>query len=108
MKQISVVGSISMDLVVESDRRPSAGETVIGSAFHTVPGGKGANQAVAIARLGGNVEIALAPDSNVNRAQVCDENFTEFVRAWSGTPQHRPAPHHPGHARRRRRTRGRP
>ncbi len=41
MKQISVIGSISMDLVVESKRRPGAGETVIGDAFHTVPGGKG-------------------------------------------------------------------
>ncbi|BDG81805.1 ribokinase [Bacillus subtilis] len=44
-----------MDLVVTSDKRPNAGETVLGTSFQTVPGGKGANQAVAAARLGANV-----------------------------------------------------
>ncbi|MCC5893375.1 ribokinase [Exiguobacterium sp.] len=57
MKRIVVIGSISMDLVVTTDKRPQAGETVIGEAFQTVPGGKGANQAVAAARLGGTVEM---------------------------------------------------
>lgn len=46
-----------MDLVVTTDKRPQAGETVIGQTFQTVPGGKGANQAVAAARLGGRVEM---------------------------------------------------
>lgn len=54
MPNIAVVGSISMDLVAVSKKRPKAGETVIGEAFHTIPGGKGANQAVAAARLGAN------------------------------------------------------
>ncbi|UTT43176.1 ribokinase [Exiguobacterium aurantiacum] len=57
MKRIVVIGSVSMDLVVTTDKRPQAGETIIGQAFQTVPGGKGANQAVAAARLGGRVEM---------------------------------------------------
>ncbi len=44
-----------MDLVVTSSKRPNAGETVLGESFKTVPGGKGANQAVASARLGADV-----------------------------------------------------
>ena len=47
-----VVGSLNMDLVARVARLPAAGETVPGTAFATVPGGKGANQAVAAARLG--------------------------------------------------------
>lgn len=46
-----------MDLVVTSSRRPGAGETVLGDSFKTVPGGKGANQAVAAARLGAEVSM---------------------------------------------------
>lgn len=46
-----------MDLVVTSARRPGAGETVLGDSFKTVPGGKGANQAVAAARLGAEVAM---------------------------------------------------
>lgn len=57
MKRIVVIGSISMDLVVTSDKRPKAGETVIGDTFRTVPGGKGANQAVAAARLGAQTQM---------------------------------------------------
>ncbi|NET49322.1 MAG: ribokinase [Merismopedia sp. SIO2A8] len=49
---IVVCGSINMDLVVRTPRLPRTGETIIGEQFVTVPGGKGANQAVAAARLG--------------------------------------------------------
>ncbi|MDA7025463.1 ribokinase [Bacillus sp. CLL-7-23] len=55
MSKICVIGSSSMDLVVTSRKRPKAGETVLGESFETVPGGKGANQAVAAARLGAEV-----------------------------------------------------
>ena len=54
--QIVVVGSLNMDLVVRSPRHPKPGETIIGGEFRTIPGGKGANQAVAAARLGAKVE----------------------------------------------------
>lgn len=50
--KITVIGSINMDLVTSTDRVPTLGETVMGETFHTIPGGKGANQAVAAARLG--------------------------------------------------------
>ena len=50
-KPIVVVGSISMDMVACTPRIPAVGETVIGTSFSTTPGGKGANQAVAAARL---------------------------------------------------------
>ena len=54
---IVVVGSLNMDLVVRAPRHPQPGETLLGSEFHTFPGGKGANQAVAAARLGGRVKM---------------------------------------------------
>ncbi|WP_287158067.1 ribokinase [Chloroflexus sp.] len=54
---IMVVGSLNMDLVVRAPRHPQPGETVIGSDFQTFPGGKGANQAVAAARLGARVHL---------------------------------------------------
>lgn len=54
---ILVVGSINMDLVVRAGRMPLPGETIIGEDFKTSPGGKGANQAVAAARLGANCSM---------------------------------------------------
>ena len=54
-KQIAVVGSLNMDLVMRTPRVPVGGETLNGHEFSTLPGGKGANQAVACARLGGKV-----------------------------------------------------
>ena len=57
MKKICVIGSLNMDLVVNVDEMPKKGQTLIGSQFKEVPGGKGANQAVAMARLNGNVSM---------------------------------------------------
>ena len=54
---IIVVGSLNMDLVVHAPRHPHGGETLLGSGFATHSGGKGANQAVAAARLGGHVTL---------------------------------------------------
>ncbi|MFM2086937.1 MAG: ribokinase [Pseudomonadota bacterium] len=53
---IVVIGSINMDLVLRVPRMPLPGETLTGGAFRTIPGGKGANQAVACARLSGKLE----------------------------------------------------
>ncbi len=56
-KPIVIVGSITMDLVARTPRIPSIGETLIGTGFNTTPGGKGANQSVAAARLGARVAM---------------------------------------------------
>jgi ribokinase len=65
MTRIVVVGSINMDLVTVAPRFPAPGETLLGERFLTVPGGKGANQAVAAARLGAEVALvgALGDDA---------------------------------------------
>ncbi len=61
---VCVVGSVNMDLVVRTPRLPGPGETVLGSSYRSFPGGKGANQAVAAARLGAQVSFigALGDD----------------------------------------------
>src|SRR5579859_474719 len=56
-KPVAVVGSINIDLVANTERIPVEGETVIGSDFQIHAGGKGANQAVAVARLGYPVRL---------------------------------------------------
>jgi ribokinase len=56
-KPIVVVGSINMDLVASAERIPSVGETILGTDFQFQPGGKGANQAVAVAKLGYPVQL---------------------------------------------------
>jgi ribokinase len=55
--ELTVVGSINIDLVARVERLPKPGETVGGGEFHRFPGGKGANQAVAAARLGADVRL---------------------------------------------------
>lgn len=66
MNSIAVVGSINVDLVVETDISPKMGQTILGNNFFMSPGGKGANQAVAAARLGRNICIfgSLGRDEN--------------------------------------------
>lgn len=55
--KIVVIGSINMDLVTSANVFPKIGETILGTSFLTIPGGKGANQAVAAARLGADVTM---------------------------------------------------
>lgn len=55
--KLGVVGSINMDMIVTTERIPSKGETIKGNDISYIPGGKGANQAVAAARLGAEVEM---------------------------------------------------
>lgn len=57
MAKITVIGSINMDLVVKSDEIPKPGETLFGNELLQIPGGKGANQAVAMSRLGAQVSF---------------------------------------------------
>lgn len=57
MEKICVIGSLNMDLVVNVDEMPKKGQTLIGSKFREIPGGKGGNQAVAASRLGGDVRM---------------------------------------------------
>ncbi|WP_289101984.1 ribokinase [uncultured Fusobacterium sp.] len=57
MKKVVVAGSINMDLVTVCERAPKGGETLFGKEFFQVPGGKGANQAVAIGKLGTQVTM---------------------------------------------------
>jgi ribokinase len=70
---ITVIGSINLDLIATVDRLPAPGETVMGSAFKTAPGGKGANQALAAARAGAQVRMigAVGKDSFANDALAC-------------------------------------
>ncbi len=58
--ELTVVGSINLDLVARVERLPRPGETISGSTFERFPGGKGANQAVAAARLGAQVRLVGA------------------------------------------------
>ncbi|HLJ98787.1 MAG TPA: PfkB family carbohydrate kinase, partial [Streptosporangiaceae bacterium] len=58
MPRVAVLGSLNMDVSVTVSRLPSPGATVLGDAARFTPGGKGANQAVAAARLGGRVRMA--------------------------------------------------
>jgi len=64
-KRIIVIGSSNTDMVIKADRLPVPGETVIGGTFFMNPGGKGANQAVAAARLGGKVTFITKTGNDV-------------------------------------------
>lgn len=82
---ITVIGSINMDIVVQMETFPKQGETILGQLFTTIPGGKGANQAVAAARLGSNVQMvgALGDDSfgKELRGNLNEENInTRLVK----------------------------
>lgn len=75
MPDIAVVGSLNMDLIIRVPHLPAAGETVIGREFTTAAGGKGANQAVAAARLGASVAmIGRVGDDDFGRALKANLN----------------------------------
>ena len=91
MKNIYIVGSINTDLVITTPYMPKAGETLTGSGFFVARGGKGANQAVAAARLGGKVVMCgLVGDDDFGKSAV--KAFTEVgidvshIRAVSDVP----------------------
>ena len=82
--KIVVIGSSNTDMVIKASRLPVPGETVIGNEFMMNPGGKGANQAVAIARMGGNVSFITKTGNDLFGRQSVElynsENIkTDFV-----------------------------
>ncbi|ALC91478.1 ribokinase [Bacillus sp. FJAT-18017] len=89
MAKITVIGSSSMDLVVTASKRPDKGETILGESFKTVPGGKGANQAVAAARLDAEVYMVGCVGDDTFGKEILD-NFkknhviTTFVEPVTG------------------------
>ena len=77
--KILVVGSLNMDLVVVAPRLPQVGETILGGKFATFPGGKGANQAVAAARMGATVSmIGLVGNDDYGQA-LCREAAQDTI-----------------------------
>ena len=88
----AVVGSINMDMTVTAERIPLKGETLRGDDVRYIPGGKGANQAVAMAKLGAQVEMfgcvgdddaGTALLDNLKNAGV----ITDHIKVIPGDPQ---------------------
>lgn len=79
MTRIVVVGSINMDLVTLAPRFPAPGETLTGERFLTIPGGKGANQAVAAARLGASVSMVGCVGDDAFGTQLYDGLVAEGI-----------------------------
>ena len=90
-RQILVVGSSNTDMVIKAAHLPRPGETILGGTFFMNPGGKGANQAVAIARLGGPVTFICKTGSDIfghQSQQLFEEEGinTSYVFSDSGNP----------------------
>ncbi|TFD55362.1 ribokinase [Cryobacterium sp. Hh7] len=81
MNSIAVLGSANMDLVVRQSRLPRPGETIFGAGFSTVPGGKGLNQAVAAARLGGAVNFLGAVGADTYGSELRALMLAEGIRS---------------------------
>ena len=77
--RISVFGSINMDLVIYSNASPSEGETIFGNSFETFLGGKGANQAVAAARMGSEVSFVGKVGSDLFGKKLKDKLESENI-----------------------------
>ncbi len=91
VKKIIVLGSCNTDMVIRTDRLPVPGETIIGGEFMMTPGGKGANQAVAASRLGGNVTFITKIGNDIFGKQAVElyerENInTDFVFSDPNNP----------------------
>jgi ribokinase len=74
-----VVGSANIDMVVSTSRFPIAGETILGKSFHMFPGGKGANQAVCAAKLGGEVQFIGRMGDDIFRDRLFESMHKDGV-----------------------------
>lgn len=91
--RVLVVGSANMDLVARVPRFPKPGETLFGTTFATFPGGKGANQAVAVGRLGGTISfVGCVGDDDFGRSLLAslresgaDCSFVDVIATSTGT-----------------------
>lgn len=91
MLKIVVAGSSNTDMVIKADHLPGPGETIIGNTFFMNPGGKGANQAVAVARLGGDVTFIAKTGNDIfgkQSIQLFEEEGikTDFIIADAKNP----------------------
>ena len=89
MKKIAVIGSINMDMTAVSERIPRPGETISAKSLRYIPGGKGANQAVAASRLGGDVTMFGCVGDDAFGVKLIDnlkDNGinTDFIRTIPG------------------------
>ena len=91
MKRIGVVGSINMDMTVQAERIPLKGETLKGENLQYISGGKGANQAVAMAKLGADVVMFGCVGKDAAGESLC-KNLkdmgvdTTYIKEIEGTP----------------------
>ncbi|SFG93362.1 ribokinase [Pseudomonas sp. NFACC45] len=81
--KVVVIGSLNMDLVTRAPRLPKGGETLMGQSFCTIPGGKGANQAVAAARLGAKVSMVGCVGSDAYGQQLRGALLAEGIDCQS-------------------------
>ena len=81
---ITVVGSVNLDLVARVERLPRAGETVTDAIFARVKGGKGANQAVAAARLGADVTLVCSVGTDVFADEALPQRGSAHARRCPG------------------------
>ncbi len=83
MSKILVVGSLNLDYVIEVENMPKAGETIFGKSLKKIPGGKGANQAYAIGKLGGDVAM-IGAVSDDDAGQILLNNLKSVNVDTSG------------------------
>lgn len=89
--KLAVVGSINTDMTVTAERIPLKGETLMGDSLSYIPGGKGANQAVAMAKLGAEVEMFGCVGNDDNGRRMLDNLNrvgvkTEHIQVLEGVP----------------------
>ena len=89
--KLAVVGSINTDMTVTAERIPLKGETLMGSSLSYIPGGKGANQAVAMAKLGAEVEMFGCVGDDDNGRRMLDNLKshgvkTDHIQSLEGVP----------------------